>query len=111
MAEQYVGFEEFVTPGRSADRARALHGVLQRLAAGGAGGALQEMAREVLTGRIGLRDAVRVGTYAEALGEGVRALSEAWRALPEEERARYADEARRTLDAPRGDGAVPPFPC
>ncbi|QLE71591.1 hypothetical protein FGW37_08240 [Streptomyces rectiverticillatus] len=111
MTEQHVGFEEFVTPGRSADRARALHGVLQRLAAGSAGGALQEMAREVLTGRIGLRDAVRVGTYAEALGEGTRALCAAWRALPEEERARYADEARRTLAAPGGDGAVPPSPC
>ncbi|MFE5870500.1 hypothetical protein ACFQ6V_17905 [Streptomyces roseifaciens] len=111
MAEQHVGFEEFVAPGRSADRARVLHGMLQRLAAGSGGDALQEMAREVLTGRIGLRDAVRVGTYAEALGEGVRALSAAWRALPEEERARYAEEARRTLDAPRGDGAVPPYPC
>lgn len=97
MSEQYVGFEEFVTRGRGADRARALHGALQKLASGSAGDVLQEMARDVLTGRVGLRDAVRVGAYAEALGEGTRALRTAWQELPEEERARYVDEARRAL--------------
>ncbi|MET9412918.1 HMG-box domain-containing protein [Streptomyces klenkii] len=107
MSERHVGFEEFVTRGRAPERARALHGALERLADGSAGDVLQEMAREVLTGRVGLRDAVRVGAYAEALGEGTRALRAAWQALPEQERARYAEEARRTLAARGGDGDTP----
>ncbi|WKU44347.1 hypothetical protein Q3V23_09770 [Streptomyces sp. VNUA116] len=106
MSEQYVGFEEFVTRGRGADRARALHGALQKLASGSAGAVLQEMARDVLTGRVGLRDAVRVGAYAEALGEGTRALRAAWQALPEEERARRLDEARRALAPPASGRAA-----
>ncbi|CAM5573218.1 hypothetical protein [Streptomyces abikoensis] len=109
MNEQYVGFEEFVTRGRSAERARALHGALQRLAGGGHGDVLQEMARDVLTGRIGLRDALRVGAYAEALGEGTRALRTAWLALPEEERARQLEEARRVLAQPAAAQDARPY--
>ncbi|MCF3104959.1 hypothetical protein IPZ58_25710 [Streptomyces roseoverticillatus] len=109
MSEPHVGFEEFVTRGRSADRARALHSALQRLAGGCAGDVLQEMARDVLTGRVGLRDAVRVGAYAEALGEGTRALRTAWQALPEEERARRLDEARRALAPPASGPGTSPY--
>ncbi|GHF66561.1 hypothetical protein GCM10010218_55180 [Streptomyces mashuensis] len=97
MGERWVGPEEFLAPGRDAAQARIVHEALRHLAAGGAGEVLQEMAREVLSGRVGLREAVRVGAYAEALGERARAVGEVWRAMTPEERERRAEEARRDL--------------
>src|SRR5215471_16967847 len=48
------------------ERYRLLHESLGRLAAGAAGPDLQEMAREVLAGRLTLRRAVLSGAYAGA---------------------------------------------
>lgn len=83
-------------------RARALRKTLQKLARSSEAGApLQEMAREVLSGRIGLREAMRVNAYAEALGERVAEGRRAYEALPPEELERRQEEARRYLDAQR----------
>ena len=83
-------------------RARALRKTLQKLAGSSEAGApLQEMAREVLSGRIGLREAMRVNAYAEALGERVAEGRRAYEALPPEELERQQEEARRYLDAQR----------
>lgn len=83
-------------------RARALRKTLQKLAQSSEAGApLQEMAREVLSGRIGLRDAMRVNAYAEALGERVAEGRRAYEALPPEELERQQEEARRYLEAQR----------
>ncbi|MEU4212026.1 hypothetical protein AB0F13_18800 [Streptomyces sp. NPDC026206] len=99
MPEQEVGYEEFLAPGRDREQARVVHKALQHLAAGGAGDVLQEMAREVLSGRVGLREAVRVGAYADALGEHAHVARRAWEDMPEEQRERSLAEARRSLDA------------
>jgi hypothetical protein len=51
-------------------RARSLRKALQKLADDRApDDPLREMAREVLSGRTGLREAARVPSYAEALGD------------------------------------------
>ncbi|MBO0653132.1 MULTISPECIES: hypothetical protein [Streptomyces] len=78
MGEREVGHEEFLAPGRDETQARVVHRALRHLADGSAGEVLREMAREVLSGRLGLDEAVRVGAYAEALGERTRPLREAW---------------------------------
>ncbi|MEV4442311.1 hypothetical protein AB0K09_25545 [Streptomyces sp. NPDC049577] len=81
--EREVGYEEFLAPGRDRAQARAVHTALRELAAGGAGDVLQEMARDILSGRLGLRAALRVGAYADALGEHAHTVRSAWERLDE----------------------------
>lgn len=100
-SEPEVGDFEFQFPNRGRVQARALRKQLQQLAQGGAGGTLQEMAREVLSGRVGLREAMRVPAYAEALGERVRTFREAWERMTPEERDRQKSEARCFLQEQR----------
>lgn len=96
-----VGDSEFQSPYRDQAQARALRKQLQQLARGGAGSTLQEMAREILSGRTGLREAMRIPAYAEALGERVRIFRRAWEGMSPEERDRQKSEARRFLEAQR----------
>ncbi|MGW2367806.1 hypothetical protein ACWCZ5_19760 [Streptomyces sp. NPDC001667] len=103
VREQEVGHEEFLAPGRDRAQARAVRRGLQEMAEGGAGEVLQEMARDILSGRIGLREALRVGPYATALAERVRAAHAEWGAMPAADRERHMAEARRFLAA-QGDG-------
>ncbi|MGW1071790.1 hypothetical protein [Streptomyces sp. NPDC002537] len=99
MGEREVGYEEFLTPGRDRAQARAVREALQAMAKGGAGEVLQEMARDILSGRTGLREALRVGPYATALTERVRAAHAEWRRMPAADRERHMAEARRLLAA------------
>jgi hypothetical protein len=101
QADAEVGDAEFLSATRDQAQARALRKQLQQLAGGEAGSVLQEMAKEVLSGRIGLRDALRVSAYAEALGERVHTFREDWQRMSPEERNAQQDEARRFLDAQR----------
>lgn len=96
-----VGDSEFQSEYRDQVQARALRKQLQQLAMGGAGKALQEMAGEVLSGRTGLREAMRVPAYADALGERVRTFRRAWDGMSPEERERQKSEAQRFLEAQR----------
>ncbi|MBT2387782.1 hypothetical protein [Streptomyces sp. ISL-11] len=99
MAEPQVGPEEFLTPGRDLARARMVHTSLRALAGGGAGSVLQEMAREVLSGRMGLGECLSVDAYAETLtSRAVEAYAE-WERLPDADRERHMAEARRFLDS------------
>lgn len=94
---------EFLTDTRDRVQARALRKQLQQLAGGEAGGTLQEMAKEVLAGRVGLREALRVPDYAEALGQRVNTFREAWERMSPEEQKAQRDEAQRFLDAQRDE--------
>ncbi|NBE51235.1 hypothetical protein [Streptomyces boluensis] len=95
-------------------RARALRKTLQKLAdSDKAGPALREMAGEVLSGRIGLREAMRVGAYADALGEKLAEGRRAYEAIPREERERqmeaargYLAEQRAEIDRERSEAAL-----
>ncbi|MDI3389846.1 hypothetical protein QIS99_27180 [Streptomyces sp. B-S-A8] len=85
-------------------RARALRKTLQKLAESDkAGPTLQEMAREILSGRVGLREAMRVGAYADALGEKLAEGRRAYEAIPREERERQMEAARDYLAEQRAE--------
>jgi hypothetical protein len=96
-----VGDAEFQSPTRDQVQARALRKQLQQLAGGGAGEVLQEMSKEILSGRMGLREAMQVTAYAEALGERTHTFREAWEQMTPEERENQQAEAQRFLDAQR----------
>ncbi|MGW6904983.1 hypothetical protein [Streptomyces sp. NPDC054940] len=97
--EPEVGDEEFRDATRDQAHARALRKQLQQLAGGGAGEVLREMSREILSGRVGLREALRTPAYAEALGERARTFRQAWERMSPEERERHTTEAQQFLAA------------
>jgi hypothetical protein len=104
MPELEVGDEEFIAIARDPARARALRETLRKLARAGGGsgdGALREMAREVLAGRVGLREAMQVGPYREALRERAGAGARAYEDMSAAERAAAEAEGRRRLEAYR----------
>jgi hypothetical protein len=114
--ERQIGDTDLMDVAHDEARTRALRKSLQRLAdspQGRGNGALQEMAREVLSGRVGLREALRVGVYAEALGERVAAGRREFEQLTPEELAQQSAEAQNYLEAQRAEieqerAVVPP---
>ncbi|MET7483182.1 hypothetical protein [Streptomyces sp. NPDC005538] len=79
-------------------RARSLRKALQTLAHDRApDDPLREMAREVLNGRTGLREAARVPAYAEALGDRVARGFREYNSLSPEERGNQEAAARAYL--------------
>ncbi|MFT9475471.1 hypothetical protein [Streptomyces sp. 11-1-2] len=99
--EPEVGDEDFLSPTRDQAQARALRKQLKELAGGGAGPVLQEMARELLSGRVGFREALRVPAYSEALGERIRKFHEAWERMSPEEQESHRQGAQEFLEAQR----------
>ncbi|MDG4857179.1 hypothetical protein P8605_03250 [Streptomyces sp. T-3] len=98
--DRQIGDEDLMDITRDEASARFLRKALQKLADSPSGnGALQEMAREVLAGRIGLREAVQVGAYSEALGEGMLRVQEAMDRQSSEEREQQRAEGERHLRA------------
>jgi hypothetical protein len=98
--ERQIGDADLMDITHDEVRARVLRKSLQRLADNQSGnGALQEMAREVLAGRIGLREALRVGPYSEALGERIAQARQEYEQQSPEEREQQRTEALRYLKA------------
>ncbi|TQJ90390.1 hypothetical protein [Streptomyces sp. SLBN-31] len=97
MERPEVGDEEFLDIAKDPARARALRKSLQRLAGSG-DETVREMAREVLAGRIGLRQAARNVAYREALSERARAGMHACDRMSAAERHAAEVEGRRQLD-------------
>lgn len=106
MSEQpdrQVDDAEFLDIAEDPVEARLLRKSLQQLAGGGAGDALQEMAREVLSGRVGLRDAVGVSAYGEALAECGQSFKDEWDEKSENEREAMAAEGRSVVSQERDE--------
>jgi hypothetical protein len=102
--ERQIGDADLMDIAHDQARARALRKSLQRLADNPSGnGALQEMAREVLSGRVGLREALRVGAYSDALGERIAQARQEYEQQSPEERDRQCAEADRYLEAQRAE--------
>lgn len=80
-----------------AARVEILRASLRRLADGSAGPALQEMAREVLSGRRSLRDVATSDVYGEALFENCTRFWKKVERLPEDERRRLMESSANTL--------------
>ncbi|MCZ2523849.1 hypothetical protein GQS52_11375 [Streptomyces sp. SCUT-3] len=78
--------------------AKVLKRSLEQLASGGAGETLAEMAREVLQGRVSLRSAVQIPTYAESLMESSDHFASNWHKMSDSDRANLASEGARYLD-------------
>ncbi len=83
--------------GQDPAQARVLRKSLEELASGRGGEALKEMAREVLSGRSGLRDAVNVSAYSDQLVAQAAPMAEKWAALSEAEREALAAEGERSI--------------
>jgi hypothetical protein len=80
-------------------QARRLHKALRTLADNpNADGTLKEMAREVLSGRLGMREALGSGAYLEAIGDRMAELKRADERLTPEERAAQEERARRWFE-------------
>lgn len=80
-------------------QARLLRKSLETLAAGHGGDALKEMAQEVLSGRVGLRDAMNVSAYTDQLIEKATPMAEKWASLSENQREELAAEGKRAIAA------------
>jgi hypothetical protein len=84
-------------------RVRLLRKSLRALAEGAGGPALREMARDVLAGRIGLRDAALSSYYgAELLPHAERSI-ERWQGLTEQERTRLVASGAAAMEKLRAE--------
>lgn len=96
--EPRVGDEEFLQIARDPAIARLLGKKLDALANGEGGETLSEMAKQVLSGRLGLRQAVEIGSYEQEI---ISHMNEAQRNVDQmssEEKVRTEEEGRRILD-------------
>ncbi|WP_030239450.1 MULTISPECIES: hypothetical protein [unclassified Streptomyces] len=100
-SERQVGDEEFLDIAGSQAEARLLRKALQQLSDGGAGQALQEMAREVLSGRMGLREAVSQGAYGGELIDKTESFRRDWESMSDREREELAEHGRQLIDEER----------
>lgn len=103
--EKRVDESDFLEFANGPAEARAVRKALETIASGGAGGTLKEMAQEVLSGRLGLREAMNVSAYSEPMVEQVHAARARWDNLSEREREvmaaqgeRYLEEQQREID-------------
>ncbi|GHH31644.1 hypothetical protein [Streptomyces lanatus] len=86
---------------QDAAQAKVLKQSLEHLASGLGGPALKEMAQEVLSGRMGLREAANVSAYAEEAVVQSAPLAEKWAAMSDSEREALAAEGERQLEEQR----------
>ncbi|GJF29723.1 hypothetical protein KNE206_24230 [Kitasatospora sp. NE20-6] len=114
--DRQVGYEEFQDIAQSPGEARLLHKAMKQLADGGAGPAMQEMARDVLAGRTGLRQALSQSAYSPELLAGADSLHDRLSAMSDRERDELAEQGRRFIaqedreieDEAREAGEEPP---
>ncbi|MCX5093289.1 hypothetical protein OOK36_31260 [Streptomyces sp. NBC_00365] len=111
--DKKIDESEFLDIAKDPAEARALRKALEQLASGSAGGVLKEMSQEVLSGRIGLREASSIPVYVEAASERSHDFLKAWDEMSEQERAAkaaegegYLGELRREMADERGVGAA-----
>ncbi|MFD5855230.1 hypothetical protein [Streptomyces chartreusis] len=96
--EKQVDDSEFMDVAKDPAEARALRKALQQIAGGGAGDTLKEMAQDILSGRVGLRQAAQTSGYTDALMDKAQPFREQWDAMSETERQAQAAEGERILD-------------
>lgn len=108
--DKYVDESEFSELAKSPAEARAVKKALEMVAGGGAGDTLKEMAQEVLTGRIGLREALNVSAYTEQVAQQSDSVRDRWDGMSERERealaadgARHLEELQREIDEERSE--------
>ena len=118
--DREIGDDELMDVAQDPEQAHRLHKALRTMASNpSVGGPLQDMAKQVLSGRIGMRDVLQTDAYMDALGAR---MSEIRRAAdeqtPEErlaqrrqvERWREEQEAEGERERAERDGPTQPFP-
>ncbi|TSB25573.1 hypothetical protein [Streptomyces benahoarensis] len=100
-SEKRVDDSEFMDIAKDPAQARILRKALERLAEGGAGDTLKEMAQEVLSGRVGLREASTISAYSDALVTGMQPFKEKWDQTSDSERQNLAAQGERHLEEER----------
>jgi hypothetical protein len=96
-----VDDSEFLEITRDPAAASIMRKSLEQLAKGGAGEVLKEMADEVLSGRVGLREAVSIPSYANHMIDKFQASRQEWDSLSEMDRERLAVDGERFLEDER----------
>ncbi|MFG2136164.1 hypothetical protein [Streptomyces sp. NPDC048650] len=96
-SEKYVDDSEFEDVSGSPAEARATRKALELVAGGGAGDTLKEMAQEVLTGRVGFREALNISAYTDSMIEQAQSTRERWDGLSEREREAMAAAGEKHL--------------
>lgn len=99
--QKHVDESEFMDVARDPAEARALRKSLEMIARGGAGDTMKEMAQEVLTGRLGLRQAAQTSGYTDAFIEKSEPFQREWNEMSEAERHARAAEGERALENER----------
>ncbi|TMU90720.1 hypothetical protein [Streptomyces sp. DASNCL29] len=94
---KYVGHEEFLSIAPDPGVALLIKKQLEGLAAGKGGEVLKEMATDVLTGRIGLREAMQVPAYEEELVTNIDKFQRHWSDMSSEDRSQAQAVADRFL--------------
>lgn len=90
--EPQIDASEFLDISKDRVHAGVLKDSLSVLAKDDSNKTLQEMAREVLGGRIDLRDATATTAYSDALIESMTVFREKWDAMSDTDRQRLAEE-------------------
>lgn len=93
-----VGDEEFLQIARDPAIARLLGKKLDALAHGEGGQTLREMAKEVLSGRLDLRQAVEIGSYEQEIISHMNETQRNVDQMSSGEKMRAEEEGRRILD-------------
>lgn len=86
---------------QDAAQAKILRQSLEHLASGLGGPAMKEMAQEVLSGRMSLREAADVSAYAEEAVQQSAPLAEKWASMSDSEREALAADGERRLEEER----------
>lgn len=96
--EQQVGYQEFQNVAQSPGEARLLHKAMGEIAKGGAGPLMQQMAKEVLSGRKGFREAFNDPAYTDELVSQTQGMQHRLAELSEDEKQEQAEQGRRLIE-------------
>ncbi|GAA2276937.1 MULTISPECIES: hypothetical protein [Kitasatospora] len=110
-AEYEITDDELLDVAEDPEQAASLHRALRSMAGSpSVGPQLQEMAKEVLSGRMSMRDAVRSSHYLDAIGDRLSQIRDAAERMTPEERRASEERARKLSEsgaATRESGTAP----
>ncbi|MFF3748489.1 hypothetical protein [Streptomyces kronopolitis] len=113
-SQREVGDAEFMGLAKDEARARLLRKMMKNLAQGDDGDPLAAMARDVMSGRRGIREAIDGLPRNESLEARFDTFQQRWDAMSESERlaaeresSQYLDEQRREIRAERESAGRP----
>jgi hypothetical protein len=108
-AEREITDDELLDVADNPAQAASLHKALRTIANNpSVGPQLQEMARAVLSGRIGMREAFQSDRYLGAIGDRLTQIREAAERMSPEERRASEERARKMREAEESKDAAKP---